>query len=576
MKLRYLHLAHYPPLNDVTVRFSSGSPLERECAIRFVVGVNGSGKSHLLRAVAETFVALADQRPPHFPVSLIYELGQDSRKRTLVLDCPGTRAESSLWMAERFVWPNDVRDEDFENSLEYLRANTGPPPHGFYALIAPGTWPTSVSTPPAIALPRAVLAYTTGELAPWNVLWQRESNTEGVNLVSQGLDYDADRERPPGWSADQEANTRYDKQVSSAANVDNSRTAAEESARGWRPILVHPTLLRCALLAVALPNALPDSHGYLAPESHDGAGAVHALLERGAWKQIVSISVRINFRPELWSDEKLRRALPWLLAAGEVIAEPSPSTMRTLHFDLHGAYSSRALEQWTNDQNVLTAHTQGEALVGLLGGLEVSAFDRFERLKELYEYGLIEDLRFAVARTDTPDILRFEEFSDGEQMVLGRMAIFHLLVKEDDALLLLDEPETHFNDKWKREIVDIIDNAIGQTANDVLIATHSAIVITDVFNDEIVLMEKQDGNAIARTVADNTFAADPGAVMMRVFNADDSIGQRAREFIERKLQQATGSAADIEQLEALIAQMGSGFYRSELRTLLNKWRGGNA
>jgi ABC-type glutathione transport system ATPase component len=143
-------------------------------------------------------------------------------------------------------------------------------------------------------------------------------------------------------------------------------------------------------------------------------------------------------------------------------------------------------------------------------------------------------------------------------------------------LLLLDEPETHFNDKWKREIVGIIDDAIGSTANDVLIATHSAIVLTDVFNDEIVLMERRDGSAVARSVADNTFAADPSAVMMRVFDADDSIGQRAREFIEAKLKQASGTDADIQQLEALIARMGSGFYRSELRTLLNKWRGGNA
>lgn len=59
MRLRYLHLQHYPPISDIKVCFASGSPLARECAIRFVVGVNGSGKSNLLRAVAEVFLALA-------------------------------------------------------------------------------------------------------------------------------------------------------------------------------------------------------------------------------------------------------------------------------------------------------------------------------------------------------------------------------------------------------------------------------------------------------------------------------------------------------------------------------------
>jgi predicted ATPase len=509
MKLRYLHLQDYPPLKDIAARFSSGSPLERDCSIRFVVGVNGSGKSRLLRALAEVFLALADLHPPHFPVSVVYELGRDSRKRTLVLDCPGTRAGASLWMAEGFVWPDDVRVEQFENVIEQLRENDEPPPHGFSPLIPPGDWPSRSSTPPGIALPRTVLAYTTGAPGPWLSLWRRETDTEGIDLVSQGLDYDIGRERPAGWSAERESASPRgdaDQPASPTPQGDGAASApGEDTAPGWRPIFVTPTLLRCALVAVALPDALRDS---------DESRKLRALLAHGEWKQPVSVWVRMNFRPDLWREEKVRRALPWLLAAGEVIAEPQPSTMRTLYFDLRGAYSPTALEPWTDDQNLLTAQTQGEALVSLLGGLEVSAFDRFERLKELHDYGLIDDIQVAVARTDTPDVLRFEEFSDGEQMVLGRMALFYLLENEDDALLLLDEPETHFNDKWKREVVDIIDGAVGRTASDVLIATHSAIVLTDVFNDEIVLMERQDGSAAARSVASNTFAADPSAVMM--------------------------------------------------------------
>ncbi|MFD2013402.1 AAA family ATPase [Acinetobacter vivianii] len=93
--------------------------------------------------------------------------------------------------------------------------------------------------------------------------------------------------------------------------------------------------------------------------------------------------------------------------------------------------------------------------------------------------------------SDDIGVLRYEELSDGEQMVLGRMALFHLLQGQQDALLLLDEPETHFNDKWKREIVDIIDDAIGHTNNDILISTHSAIVLSDVFNNEIVMVQKK-------------------------------------------------------------------------------------
>jgi hypothetical protein len=239
----------------------------------------------------------------------------------------------------------------------------------------------------------------------------------------------------------------------------------------------------------------------------------------------------------------------------------------------------------TTSDGLSICTTQGEALLALLDGHKASAFELFTRLLELHQTGLFDDLELRLRRDHKPDpgagpeererdigVLRYEELSDGEQMVLGRMALFHLLADQGDALLLLDEPETHFNDKWKREIVDIIDEAIGQTANDVLISTHSAIVLSDVFNDEIVLVEKTGDGSCARSVDQQTFATDPSALMMTVFEADDSIGKRAQEFIQGKLDQASGSPEDIRQLEQLIARMGSGFYRSELRTLLNAWR----
>ncbi|MGO4780837.1 hypothetical protein AB4084_35700, partial [Lysobacter sp. 2RAB21] len=79
-----------------------------------------------------------------------------------------------------------------------------------------------------------------------------------------------------------------------------------------------------------------------------------------------------------------------------------------------------------------------------------------------------------------------------------------------------------------------------------------------------------------RALNEPTFGTDPSALMMTVFGADDSIGKRAQEFIEDKLSQTTGTVEEIADLERLIARMGSGFYRSELRTLLHKWRGGDA
>jgi len=175
----------------------------------------------------------------------------------------------------------------------------------------------------------------------------------------------------------------------------------------------------------------------------------------------------------------------------------------------------------------------------------------------------------AVRKADVEDILLFDELSDGEQVFLERMALFHLLEKERDALLLLDEPEVHFNDKWKREIVDIIYSVIKDRANDVLIATHSSIALTDVFNYEIILFEKQNGKAVTKSMRSTTFGADPSEVMVRYFGVPDSMGKRAMEWLDAQLERKW-EPSDIPELEQLLERIGPGFHRSELRGILRR------
>lgn len=596
MRLRYLHLEKYPPIQDLALRFASGSPLGRDCAIRFVVGVNGSGKSNLLRAVAEVFLALADERLPPFPVTLVYELGRREamNHHTFVVDCPGPRAEAAIWMAEGWHWDDRAVAGDFEAMIERLR-QFGQADH-FRTFIPRGLWPQNAD----VALPRAVLAYTTGDPRPWQSIWNRNQDAEGA-MASTSEDGEVNgEERPAGWTPALEA-------ALIAARGNDAGPSARDGlepapSRGpdlfRRPILLNPTLLKCALLAVALPQACYETHDYAGQAELDAAMAsfrhradnkspLQELLERGGWHHLVSVGFRCSLRASSWRSEILETAHDWLLCASEVIAEPHPSEpCRVLYFDLKEPFDWRGVNTLGPSGQLSISSTHGEALWSLLSGEnDVPPFELFTRLLALHQAGLFEDLELRLRRANKPvpgsdqetrdrdvGILRYEELSDGEQMVLGRMALFHLLEGQEDALLLLDEPETHFNDKWKREIVDIIDEAIGRTANDVLISTHSAIVLSDVFNDEIVLVEKTPEGTGARPVDQQTFATDPSALMMSVFEAEDSIGKRAQEFIEAKLRQATGSEADIRQLEQLIARMGSGFYRSELRTLLNTWR----
>lgn len=565
MHLRYLHLQNYPPISDIKVCFASASPLSRECAIRFVVGVNGSGKSNLLRAIAEVFLALADLRVPQFPVSLVYELGVrgSSSHRTLLLHCPGNRQQASLWLHERFAFDDLNGREVFDTCIEHLNLKGMPMVPGFSPLIAPGNWPLRDSTPPQIAMPSAVLAYTTGDLHPWRSVWGRNQRADG--LLEIGDDTQRD-ERPAGWTTSQESALQAARQADGGTPKPVMDIASAETDRFRRPVLLDATLLKCALLAVALPQAFVETADYPHRAEADAAMAnffstddnrnpLQKLLECGGWHHLVSVAFRSRLQTDKWDLKLCETAHDWWLCASEVIAEPHPvEPCRTLLFDLKGPFDGQSPSFASAARDELqTCTSQGEALWALLGGAQdASAFDLFNRLLELNQAGLFDDVQLRLRRHAKPaaatdaakrdiGVMRYEELSDGEQMFIGRMALFHLLSGRQDSLLLLDEPETHFNDLWKRDVVSIVDDALAHTSVDVLIATHAALMLTDALKDELVVLERTSpegdagpGESGIRMLDSqtHTFGATGDHPLRDIFGASDTVGRRASRLLE--------------------------------------------
>lgn len=140
----------------------------------------------------------------------------------------------------------------------------------------------------------------------------------------------------------------------------------------------------------------------------------------------------------------------------------------------------------------------------------------------------------AIRKRGVSDLILYDWLSDGEQLFIGRMALFHLLKGESDVLILLDEPETHFNDIWKRRIVDVIDDNLRDLANEVVITTHSSIALTDVFRIEVTLLHflESEGRVLQLRTPTHTFGASISVIMREIFGAPESVGQRATEFLD--------------------------------------------
>ena len=167
-------------------------------------------------------------------------------------------------------------------------------------------------------------------------------------------------------------------------------------------------------------------------------------------------------------------------------------------------------------------------------------------------------------------VLTWNDFSDGEQMLLGRMSLLLLLDGQDGGMLLLDEPETHFNDAWKREIIDIVDdNVLKTTKAQVVVATHTSIALTDAFASEIVRLVRSEGHSEIKPVSVPTFGAEPGRVMLHVFDMTASIGTRAEQALRKQLAK-DWTDKNRAELEKLVDTIGGGWPRAKLQQILDE------
>ena len=142
----------------------------------------------------------------------------------------------------------------------------------------------------------------------------------------------------------------------------------------------------------------------------------------------------------------------------------------------------------------------------------------------------------------TPPLHTWDWLSDGERSFLGRMCLF-LLFGEVESLILLDEPEVHFNDYWKRHIVSTMHEVFkwknAPYVSHVLVATHSSISLSDVHPEDILILERQNLFTSETSMPRiQTFGADPSEIMVHVFGAPHATGQYSVNEIEEWLSQS--------------------------------------
>lgn len=106
--------------------------------------------------------------------------------------------------------------------------------------------------------------------------------------------------------------------------------------------------------------------------------------------------------------------------------------------------------------------------------------DLFEKVVE-FESGLdqpdVRGMKLGLMKTNSSTILPFDHLSSGEQQVL--LLIAKLVANAGyDAVFLVDEPETSLHVAWQRALPNILRSVSRYFACDIVIATHSPVLIS--------------------------------------------------------------------------------------------------
>lgn len=383
--------------------------------------------------------------------------------------------------------------------------------------------------------------------------------------------------------------------------------------------LLQPMDLKLAAIAVSLTQASGEmarlasdelgdqwrqelANQIASQQPSDGAGekTARSLLNYADWWYPTHLSIEYRPSPEKLNAETHAQQLVLCALAEEVIRQPLGRMQMVIYLGSRTISIADKIKTVYGDRDVpvqvkevinrVEGATSGaQAVVRTLCPLtpdkyedsnpERARWEVFQTLHSWHKARLLDDVTVTVRRITKMEasdgelddvVVTWEDLSDGEQMLLGRMSLLLLISGRHGSLLLLDEPETHFNDSWKREIIDIVDdNILRTTAAHVIVSTHTSIALTDAFASEIIRLVRSNGKAEYKSVSFATFGAEPGRIMLNVFDMPEAIGSRAEEVL-RILLEETDWQGRRSLLEHVVAEIGGGWPRARLREILEE------
>lgn len=123
----------------------------------------------------------------------------------------------------------------------------------------------------------------------------------------------------------------------------------------------------------------------------------------------------------------------------------------------------------------------------------------FKALESTYISHLISEVRIKVKKRNVDGGVTFKELSEGEQQLLTVLGLLKF-TKDEDSLILLDEPDTHLNPVWKWRYLEFLDKVVQRPAStQIILNTHDPLVVGNLRKEEVRLFQNTEDGMITIT-----------------------------------------------------------------------------
>jgi predicted ATP-binding protein involved in virulence len=204
----------------------------------------------------------------------------------------------------------------------------------------------------------------------------------------------------------------------------------------------------------------------------------------------------------------------------------------------------------------------------------------FKALESTYISKLIAEVRIKVKKTNVDGSITFKELSEGEQQLLTVLGLLKF-TKDEDSLILLDEPDTHLNPIWKWRYLEFLDKVVQRPkSTQIILNTHDPLVIGGLKKEEVRIFQttKEGKIKIVQPEVDPKARSVAGILTSELFGLPSVMSKEIEDKLNRKrnlqtqLNSGKLSKVEIEEYDALSKELDEvGFYDINIDSRFTKF-----